>query len=78
MVDLSSSFFAYTSNNIYQSYFLLVFRIIHIMFMNIHYSSHMFHNVLLISFESLRKFDIIPGISACFQQISGSQNLYIF
>ena len=46
--------------------------------MNIHYSSHMFHNVLLISFESLRKFYIIPGIiSACFQQISESQNLYV-
>ena len=44
---------------------MLVSRINHIMFMNIHYNSHMFRNILQSSFESSRKFKNILSKKFC-------------
>ena len=71
--------FAYASNNIYQSYFMLVSRIVHIKFMNIQYNSHIFRNILQSSFENSRKFKNILHYSSNFYVFPGdSRKFYIF
>ena len=71
--------FAYASNNICQSYFMLVSRIVHIKFMNIQYNSHIFRNILQSSFENSRKFKNILHYSSNFYVFPGdSRKFYIF
>ena len=69
--------FAETLSNIYQSYFMLVSRIIHIMFMN--YNPHMFQSILQSSFESSGKFkNILHYSSDFFEFPANSRKFYVF
>ena len=71
--------FSYTSNSIYQSYFMLVSRIIHIMFMNIYYNSRMLRNIFQCFFKSTRKFKNILHYSSNFYVFpANSRKFYVF